>query len=485
MSEIAKSNQGNYLTRNRVIRNKNNKWEQEQKKKFAKMCESDASYSDIMEFVINEDEQNHKMSRINHRIRCFKADGAYQLHQAIEAVFGTVTAQGEKGMSSDGSVTTIPIELADGTKIKVPFGDISLEGLGEGSCISINYDERRHELVVTGKCQVRYQSLIDDIILATMEGLETNSIFKGQALEIADINDPKIMDLSSMDKQLMVLSRKTEYDLRPIYARINSPQRCIDKGIPLKFGALLEGSYGTGKTLLAFKLAKEAIGKGWSFIYLKDPTILAEAIRMAKTIDRSGWGCIVFTEDIDQVVRGKRDAAMQDILNTLDGGDTKDMNVITLFTTNHIELIEPTFLRGKRIGTIISMGTLDAETADVFIRKSFEVGNYVIKDSLDEVCKMIEDSHIAPAFMAEIIEKVKAMMVLADSNEVCADDIKYSVESYLHQVELSQTKDMSETPEQRFVTAFKEVIGVDIDRENIRLIANALNNEWELNANVK
>lgn len=485
MSEIAKSNQGNYLTRNRVIRNKNNKWEQEQKKKFAKMCESDASYSDIMEFVINEDEQNHKMSRINHRIRCFKADGAYQLHQAIEAVFGTVTAQGEKGMSSDGSVTTIPIELADGTKIKVPFGDISLEGLGEGSCISINYDERRHELVVTGKCQVRYQSLIDDIILATMEGLETNSIFKGQALEIADINDPKIMDLSSMDKQLMVLSKKTEYDLRPIYARINSPQRCIDKGIPLKFGALLEGSYGTGKTLLAFKLAKEAIGKGWSFIYLKDPTILAEAIRMAKTIDRSGWGCIVFTEDIDQVVRGKRDAAMQDILNTLDGGDTKDMNVITLFTTNHIELIEPTFLRGKRIGTIISMGTLDAETADVFIRKSFEVGNYVIKDSLEEVCKMIEDSHIAPAFMAEIIEKVKAMMVLADSNEVCADDIKYSVESYLHQVELSQTKDMSETSEQRFVTAFKEVMGVDIDRENIRLIANAVSNEWDLDANVK
>ena len=485
MSEIAKSNQGNYLTRNRVIRSKNNKWEQEQKKKFAKMCESDASYSDIMEFVINEDEQNHKMSRINHRIRCFKADGAYQLHQAIEAVFGTVTAQGETGMSGDGSVTTIPIELADGTKVKVPFGDIALEGLGEGSCISINYDEKRHELVVTGKCQVRYQSLIDDIILATMEGLETNSIFKGQALEIADINDPKIMDLSAMDKQLMVLSKKTEYDLRPIYARINNPQRCIDKGIPLKFGALLEGSYGTGKTLLAFKLAKEAIGKGWSFIYLKDPTILAEAIRMAKTIDRSGWGCIVFTEDIDQVVRGKRDAAMQDILNTLDGGDTKDMNVITLFTTNHIELIEPTFLRGKRIGTIISMGTLDAETADIFIRKSFEVGNYTIKDSLDDVCKMIEDSHIAPAFMAEIIEKVKAMMVLADSNEVCADDIKYSVESYLHQVELSQTKDMSETPEQRFVTAFKEVMGVDIDRENIRSMAKAMKTNWEEEFSVK
>jgi transitional endoplasmic reticulum ATPase len=382
-------------------------------------------------------------------------------------------------MSSDGSITTIPVELADGTKVKVPFGDISLEGLGEGSCVSINYDERKHELVVTGKCQVRYQSLMDDIILETMEGLETNSIFKGQALEITDINEPKIMDLSAYENQLMVLSRKTEYDLRPIYARLNNPQRCIDKGIPLKFGALLEGGYGTGKTLLAFKLAKEAISKGWSFIYLKDPTILAEAIRMAKTIDRSGWGCIVFTEDIDQVVRGKRDAAMQDILNTLDGGDTKNMNVITLFTTNHIELIEPTFLRGKRIGTIITMSTLDAETADVFIRKSFEVGDYVINESLTEVCQMVEEAKIAPAFMAEIIEKVKAMMVLADSNEVKADDIKFSVQSYLHQVELSQTKDMSETPEQRLITAVNEVFHLDTNIENLRTLLKATNYEWE------
>ena len=60
---------------------------------------------------------------------------------------------------------------------------------------------------------------------------------------------------------------------------------------------------------------------------------------------------------------------MQDILNTLDGGDTKQMNVISLFTTNHIELIEPTFLRGKRIGSIISLGFLDAKTAKKFVLK--------------------------------------------------------------------------------------------------------------------
>lgn len=92
---------------------------------------------------------------------------------------------------------------------------------------------------------------------------------------------------------------------------------------------------------------------------------------MCKVVDRSGHGVVVFVEDIDQVTRGNRDAAMQDILNTLDGGDTKDMNVITLFTTNHIELIEPTFLRGKRIGSVITMDCLDAEKPrEKFIRSS-------------------------------------------------------------------------------------------------------------------
>jgi hypothetical protein len=85
-------------------------------------------------------------------------------------------------------------------------------------------------------------------------------------------------------------------------------------------------------------LAKEAIKNSWSFIYLKSPKLLADTLRMSKTLDKNGNGIIVFVEDIDQVTRGDRDAALQDILNTLDGGDTKNMNVISLFTTNQLSI---------------------------------------------------------------------------------------------------------------------------------------------------
>lgn len=57
------------------------------------------------------------------------------------------------------------------------------------------------------------------------------------------------------------------------------------------------------------------------------------------------------------------------------------MNVITLFTTNHLELIEPTFLRGKRIGKVISLGALDEATAKEFIERSF-VGDYTLQGSM-------------------------------------------------------------------------------------------------------
>ena len=454
MSEVKKAG------RTGALKQKKNQWESQQKQRMAEMfMDPKISYADCIKASIDADKQNHRMSRINHHLRCFKSDGIYQLNKAITGVFGAVVSNEEHGPSvGDQTVNMVDIQLADGTRTKAPYGDIALDSLGEGSMISINYDESKHELLVTGKCQQMYMTIMDDIIEATKHFLATESIYKGQALEITDINDPQILDLSSIDQQLMVLSKSTKYALLPIEARLTEPQVFIERGIPLKYGALLEGPYGTGKTLLAFKLAKEAIENGWIFIYLKDPSLLAEALRMSKIIDRSGHGALIFVEDVDQVTRGDRDAALQDIVNTLDGGDTKDMNVISLFTTNHIELINPTFLRGKRIGTIISMGFLDAETAFDFMKQSFQIGNYTIAEDLTEVCNLIANSDIAPAFMAEIVEAVKARLVFEKRNDVKSFDVEYAVKSYLHQVDLAKKKPTTDTPEILLAKNLKTIV---------------------------
>ena len=440
----------------KVLKEKISTFENAQKERIINACNSSMKYAEVLKFIEGEIEQSKKQTNFRYSLKCWKADGAYQFNRAIQEIFGTANAKTDGTPSGDSSIETIDVIFADGSRTKVPYGEIALPDLGTDSSITINYDTARNNLVITGTCQFKYQSLIDDIVDRTKELLSTSSIYKNQALEITDINNPQILSLDGIDKQLMVLSKKTEFELQPLKSRILYPEKCRQRGIPLKTGVLLEGKYGTGKTLLAFKLAKEAIDNNWSFVYLKDPKLLAEILRLTKVIDKSGNGVVIFVEDIDQVTRGERNESLQDILNTLDGGDTKDMNVITLFTTNHIELIEPTFLRGKRIGSIITMDCLDAETAIKFIEASFtEKEGYVLDGDFAEVCKFIEENEIAPAFMAEIVESVKSKLIFQDDNNVTPFHIKASVESYIRQVGLSRKKDMSETPETRLYKALK------------------------------
>lgn len=439
-----------------------NKYEESQKQRIIEVCQSNMKYADVLGFIEGEIKQSKKMASFKYTLLCWKPDGVYQLNRAINEVFGSAVSKEDKSPSGNSNIDTVDVILADGSRTKVPFGKISLEELGEDSEININYDNDRHLLLVKGQCQFKYQSLIDDIVERTKELLATESIYKNQALEITNLSEPKIMTLVGIDKQFMVLSKKTEFELQPLRSRILYPEKCIAKGIPLKYGCLLEGKYGTGKTLLAFKLAKDAVNNGWSFVYLKDPSLLAETLRMCKVVDRSGHGVIVFVEDIDQVTRGNRDSAMQDILNTLDGGDTKDMNVITLFTTNHIELIEPTFLRGKRIGSVITMDCLDAETAERFIRETFsEAEGYSVDDDLSDVCNYIAKAQIAPAFMAEIVESTKSKLIFTEETHVTSFHIKTSVESYQRQVGLASKKAVIETPADKLAAGLIGLLGVD------------------------
>ncbi len=289
---------GKLVGRNTLIKKRTNAYEQESRKKFVEIMNNPRfTYSDCLDYIDTEIKQGKRMARFDYKFRCFKNDGIYQVSQAINKVFGAVNSMEDKSPSGDSDIQTVDICLADGTRIKAPYGKIALQGLGDEAYIDINYDTDGHLLVVTGKCQMRYTSIIDDIMSQANELLKTNSIYKNQALEVTDINEPKILDLSNIDSQLMVLSDSTKYALRPIEARLLQPENCVRKGIPLKYGALLEGNYGTGKSLIAFKLAKQAIENGWMFIYLKDPTQLAEVLRMSQVVDKSGWGVVVFVED--------------------------------------------------------------------------------------------------------------------------------------------------------------------------------------------
>ena len=254
------------------LKNRINKYDQVQKDKLVKLGNGRKSYKDILIYLDNEIKMSTKIASFRHSIMCFKNDGVYQLNKAIEEIYGASAAKAEGGGPSGGSdrpIETIDVILADGTRIKAPYGQIDLPELGEDANINIQYDQVENVLLITGQCEFRFSPMIDDIVTGTRHLLNTESVYKDQAIELDSQCNPTVMDLSNIDKEFMVLSAKTQYDLRPLMTRIEKPEQCIEKGIPLKTGVLLEGIYGTGKTLLAFKVAQKAINNGWSFIYLR------------------------------------------------------------------------------------------------------------------------------------------------------------------------------------------------------------------------
>ena len=116
------------------------------------------------------------MSSFNYKIHCFKDDGVYQLNRAIESVY--VNFKKDTNPSGGESVMqTIDIQLASGERIKTLYGKVALPDAGEDAHID-NYDTSSDFLYVSGRCEFRYSSMIDEIVKLAEKLLKTDSIYK-------------------------------------------------------------------------------------------------------------------------------------------------------------------------------------------------------------------------------------------------------------------------------------------------------------------
>lgn len=405
---------------------------------------------------------------VKYRFNCFNHEGALALFQAVKNVVGFCDVTATDGMSGDNPPELVNIKLPDGNEIKVPFGKVSLPTFDKNSYLDMDYDWDEVELTVTGVIQQKFESQVGAIMKEAQRILDEESLYKGRAIDLTfdsdnTIEEPEFIDLSTIDPDKVLLSKEAQDGLVPILARITQTQACVNEGLDLKYGALLEGPYGTGKTLIAFLIAKIAVENGWTFIYLRNCHQMGDALKIAENYTKTMKGVVIFTEDIDQALRGNRNSAMQHILNTLDGGDTKNKAIISIFTTNHIELIEPTFLRGKRIGGLISLGALDKPTALKFIEKLGvnKMGEPLVEESnRDAAAEALVD--VVPAFASEIIDRARAYMVNRKATMISAEDIMIAANSYKKQMACAQLKKHDQN-EQQVVSALNFLIRAAID----------------------
>ena len=417
-------------------------------------------------------EADEMTTRCRHEILSHPFEGAWALKKVLEKKFGwaetfvkkTQTMFGEKQEPPQ----TISLEVAHGVFEDVLWGYFKLPGLDncEIKC-SGTMTSKGLAFVIDGEIKAKHAEFVEEIANDVREFLKTNSIYKGQAIRLKcdkdgtlDIyNPPGFVDLSKVKQDELIfeeeLTKQVETNL---FAPIENTQTCRDHKIPLKRGVLLEGPYGTGKTLAAYVTADKAVKNGWTFIYLDRVSGLEKAIEFARRYEP----CVIFAEDIDRIMDGERDVATDDVLNTIDGIQSKNSEIMVILTTNDVNNIEKAMLRPGRLDAVISFSPPDAEAAKRLVRL---YARGLVGDDQDLTKSGQELEGTIPAVIREVVERSKLYAISRGDetlDRLDDEDIANAAQGMKRHLALLEVEEEAPSVEEQVGTSFGDLVGTKL-----------------------
>jgi len=363
--------------------------------------------------------------QVHHEIDCFPLDGLVAFNRACHAEFGVAISTGTPAFFGDIPPKMMTIPTGVNTKVQVPWGSLSFPQMKDSRLETVvpGKGNTKPKFIIGGVVKKKYDKTVQSIAARTEKFLKENSIYKGKAIKVNfswiregrdfhPVNDaPTFLDVTNTNKQALILPLEVSSLLQTgLFSPIEKSEACRKFGIPLKRGVLLTGPYGCGKTLTAYVTAHICEQNGWTFMYVSDVQDLPIALRFAKLYGP----CVIFAEDVDIATNGPRSAELNNLLNTIDGVDYKDAEIITILTTNHAENINRAFLRPGRIDTVLPIQPPDREATERLIR---HYGGKLLSPgiNLDTASDFLKGQ--IPATIRECVERSK-IAALARSDDI-------------------------------------------------------------------
>jgi len=154
---------------------------------------------------------------------------------------------------------------------------------------------------------------------------------------------------------------ETKYELMEVVDFLKNPEKFEASGAKIPKGILLEGSPGTGKTLLARAVAGEA---GVSFISASGSEFIemfvgvgAARVRSLFEAAQKSVPCVIFIDEIDAVGRQRgtgfnsgndeREQTLNQLLTNMDGF-TKSTGIVVIAATNRADILDSALTRPGR-----------------------------------------------------------------------------------------------------------------------------------------
>ena len=370
---------------------------------------------------------------------CHPDDGLVCFYNSLKSTFGAVFGAETVFFTMFGEVKTPPrqktISINYDENVTVPYGTIQVMGLPIK--IIVRFQENDDD-PAEGSVEVefsyprKFEPIVKDIIKTFQDELAYHSIFCGKAID----SNFKFINLST--NQPPVYSRTIESAITAnILVPIAYPARLTELGLPVKRTVLLEGPYGTGKSLSALMIAKVAVQNKWTFMNVRPGDDIKRSLQFAQRYQP----CVLFFEDIDSITNTDRDDKLNAILNTTDGILSKGAQVITILTTNHVENIHPAMLRPGRIDITIRLGELDEYAVGKLLQQ------YLNGDAATlDVHAITEEAKIfTPAFMVEALKRTTLYALgRAQGGEISSistDDVINSLRGLQSQFDLTRRDD--------------------------------------------
>ena len=401
-------------------------------------------------------------------------DALVALNKAIQRRFGWTSATGRKVETFFGTHEIRPDLLNvqtgpyDKDKVQVISGTFKLPNVENPINCTPNSENGKVCLTIYGECRKRDRSIIMEVANLARQILREESIYKGKSIKLhtnrkgqLDPNaEPEFLHTDNVKVEELILNAD---ELGQVEAALWSPitqtELCKKHGVPLNRGILLEGMYGCGKSMTAHVTSRICVDNGWTYIYLDDVRALADALVFAQRYQPA----VVFAEDIDRVA-DQRDQRGNDLLNTIDGVLTKNAEVITVLTTNHVEKLEVAMLRPGRLDAVISVNAPGVEAVEKLLAQ-YTRGLMAEGETFERVSEMMAGN--IPATIREVAERSKLAMIYRGADELIEDDLIVSAHNMKAHLDLLAEKPAPISDEEALGRAVAQIVKKEMRGEVI------------------
>lgn len=402
-----------------------------------------------------DEEQPYDLHEV---IEAYPLDAAVAFVKAMQRLYGF--ASPTETMTMFGPRPPQMISVKTGPKrddvIQCPIGAFKLPGLTANVNATIVGDQN---FVIHGKFKKKDRHILLELARETRDIVAKESIYRAKALRLGVTDDgkldvsrpPEFMDVSDTSESSLIFDDEIMAQIDTnILVPIKHTVECKKNKIPLKRGVLLEGPYGTGKSLTARMTASVCERYGWTFILLDKVQGLRVALKFANRYAPA----VVFAEDIDRIAQ-VRDEAANDLINTIDGVVSKRSEIMTILTTNFAEKLNPVILRPGRLDAVISLRAPSPKAVQGLLR--MYGGNLIAADELLENAG-IELAGQIPATIRECVDRAKMSMIGRGDRKLRDGDLVVAAQTMKNHLNLLNRKVAEETQAEKLASALRNVV---------------------------